>query len=135
MRKLSLVCLFTFVLTSTSVRAAEAYEWRFARTTTDIFIARPFTFFATVLGGALWTVVVSAPHAATLSALATSNTRDAILITPLASATNRNAATGKHERMTLDRPACERGTCEPTIASRPTEDAEWTLQCGGVDVP
>ena len=58
MRKLSLVCLFTFVLTSTSVRAAEAYEWRFARTTTDIFIARPFTFFATVLGGALWTVAL-----------------------------------------------------------------------------
>ena len=58
MRKLSLVCLFAFVLTSTSVRAGEAYEWRFARTTTDIFIARPFTFLATVLGGALWTIAL-----------------------------------------------------------------------------
>jgi len=58
MRKLSLVCLFAFVLTATSVCAGEAYEWRFARTTTDIFIARPFTFLATVLGGALWTVAL-----------------------------------------------------------------------------
>ena len=38
--------------------AAEEYAWRFARTTVDLFIARPFTFAATVVGGALWTVAL-----------------------------------------------------------------------------
>jgi hypothetical protein len=58
MRKLSVAVLFALVLSSASLRAAEAYEWRFARVTTDILIARPFTFAATVLGGALWTVTL-----------------------------------------------------------------------------
>jgi hypothetical protein len=46
------------LLTTTSTRAAEEYGWRFAATTTDIFIARPFTFAATLLGGAIWTVAL-----------------------------------------------------------------------------
>jgi hypothetical protein len=58
MRKYSLAILFAFAFTASSVRAAEAYEWRFARATTDILIARPFTFAATLLGGALWTVTL-----------------------------------------------------------------------------
>ena len=58
MRKLSLAVLFALVLSSTPVRAADAYEWRFARTTTDVLIARPFTFAATLLGGALWAVTL-----------------------------------------------------------------------------
>lgn len=58
MRKLSIAIVFALALTSTSVRAADAYEWRFARTTTDILIARPFTFVVTLLGGALWTVTL-----------------------------------------------------------------------------
>jgi len=56
MRKLSLAIVFALALSSTQLRAADAYEWRFARVTTDILIARPFTFAATLLGGALWTV-------------------------------------------------------------------------------
>lgn len=58
MRKISLAVLFTLALTSVQLRAAEAYEWRFAAATTDIFIARPFTFAATILGGALWTIAL-----------------------------------------------------------------------------
>ena len=58
MRKLSLAVVFALALSSTSIRAAEAYEWRFARATTDILIARPFTFAATLLGGALWAVTL-----------------------------------------------------------------------------
>jgi hypothetical protein len=60
MRKYFLLVLFCAFLFSTfSSRAAEEYGWNFARTTTDIFIARPFTFAATLLGGAIW--VVSLP--------------------------------------------------------------------------
>ena len=58
MRKLSLAIVVALALTSTSVRAAEEYEWRFAATTTDIFIARPFTFAASLIGGALWVVAL-----------------------------------------------------------------------------
>ena len=58
MRKIFALVCFALVLVATPSPAAEAYEWRFAATTTDIFIARPFTFAATILGGALWTVAL-----------------------------------------------------------------------------
>ena len=58
MRKLFVILFGAFLLTSTSAQAAEEYGWRFASVTTDIFIARPFTFLATVLGGAVWTVAL-----------------------------------------------------------------------------
>lgn len=56
MKKLFTAALLMFLLTTTSTRAGEEYGWRFASTTVDILIARPFTFAATLLGGALWTV-------------------------------------------------------------------------------
>ena len=56
MRKLSLIVFCALLLTSTKSQANEEYGWRFAATTTDIFIARPFTFIATILGGAIWTI-------------------------------------------------------------------------------
>jgi len=56
MRKLFVILAGAFLLTSTPAQAAEEYGWRFASVTTDIFIARPFTFLATILGGAIWTV-------------------------------------------------------------------------------
>jgi hypothetical protein len=58
MRKLSLAIIVALALTSTSVQAEEEYEWQFAAATTDIFIARPFTFAASIVGGALWTVAL-----------------------------------------------------------------------------
>jgi hypothetical protein len=63
MRKLFVILAGALLLTSTSAQAAEEYGWRFAAVTTDIFIARPFTFIATILGGAIWTVAlpVTAP--------------------------------------------------------------------------
>ena len=56
MRKLFVILAAVFLFTSTSAPAAEEYGWRFAAVTTDIFIARPFTFLATILGGAIWTI-------------------------------------------------------------------------------
>ncbi|HWN95691.1 MAG TPA: hypothetical protein VNT99_11705 [Methylomirabilota bacterium] len=58
MRKIIILVCFAFVFLTTPSRAAEEYGWRFAATTTDIFIARPFTFAATILGGALWAVAL-----------------------------------------------------------------------------
>jgi hypothetical protein len=58
MRKLFLIVSCVLLLSSLSSRATEEYGWRFAATTTDIFIARPFTFAATILGGALWTIAL-----------------------------------------------------------------------------
>lgn len=59
MKKLFTVALFLLLLTTTTTtRAADEYGWRFAGTAVDIFIARPFTFAATLLGGALWTVAL-----------------------------------------------------------------------------
>lgn len=56
MKKLFTVALLLLLLTTTSTRAGEEYGWRFAGTTVDILIARPFTFVATLLGGVIWTV-------------------------------------------------------------------------------
>ncbi len=58
MKKLSSAALFLLLITTVPARAAEEYGWRFAATTTDIFIARPFTLAATLLGGAIWTVAL-----------------------------------------------------------------------------
>jgi hypothetical protein len=56
MRKIFVLVCFVFLLSATPSPAAEAYGWRYMATTTDIFIARPFTFIATILGGAVWTI-------------------------------------------------------------------------------
>ena len=56
MKKLFIAVLFGLLLSTNSVHAGEEYGWRFIGVTVDIFIARPFTFAATLLGGALWTV-------------------------------------------------------------------------------
>ena len=56
MKKIFTAALLLLVLSSSSVRAGEEYGWRFASTTVDVLIARPFTFAVTVLGGAIWTV-------------------------------------------------------------------------------
>jgi hypothetical protein len=56
MRKLLPIIFCALLLAPTASQAREEYAWRFAATTTDILIARPFTFVATILGGALWTI-------------------------------------------------------------------------------
>ncbi len=58
MKKLFTVGLFALMLTSSPVRAGEDYGWRFAEVAVDVFIARPFTFAASLLGGAIWTVAL-----------------------------------------------------------------------------
>jgi hypothetical protein len=58
MKKLFAAVLLLLLLTTTSTRAADEYGWRFAETATDIFIARPFSFAATLLGGAIWTIAL-----------------------------------------------------------------------------
>lgn len=58
MKKLFAAVLCAFLLSSISAQAKEEYGWRFAAVTTDIFIARPFTFLATLLGGVVWTVAL-----------------------------------------------------------------------------
>ena len=58
MKKLFTAVLFALLLSSTSARAGEEYGWRFAAVTVDVFIARPFTFAASLLGGAIWTVAL-----------------------------------------------------------------------------
>lgn len=58
MKKLFIAVLFGLLLSTNSVRAGEEYGWRVIGTTVDIFIARPFTFAATLLGGVVWTVAL-----------------------------------------------------------------------------
>ena len=58
MKKLFTVALFLLLLTTTTTRAGDDYGWRVAGTTVDIFIARPFTFAATLFGGAIWAVAL-----------------------------------------------------------------------------
>ncbi len=58
MKKLCTLALFLLLLTSTNLRAGEDYGWRVAGTAVDIFIARPFTFVASLLGGVVWTVAL-----------------------------------------------------------------------------
>jgi hypothetical protein len=58
MKKLFSAVLLLLLLTTLPTRAGEDYGWRVAGTTVDIFIARPFTFAATLLGGAIWTLAL-----------------------------------------------------------------------------
>jgi hypothetical protein len=58
MKKLFSAVLLLLVIATTSLQAGEDYGWRVAGTTVDIFIARPFTFAATLLGGAIWTIAL-----------------------------------------------------------------------------
>jgi hypothetical protein len=58
MKKFFAVALLVLLLVPNTTRAGEEYGWRLAATLTDIFIARPFTFAATVVGGAIWTVAL-----------------------------------------------------------------------------
>ena len=63
MKRFSIVVLFLLLLTTPTTQAGEEYGWRFASTVTDVFVSRPFTFIATLVGGAIWTVAlpVTAP--------------------------------------------------------------------------
>ena len=63
MKKLLLILLCAGFFAQDRCSAAEEWGWRVAATTTDIFIARPFTFVATIAGSALWvaTLPVTAP--------------------------------------------------------------------------
>lgn len=56
MKKIFAALLCVLCLTATTARAEDDYAHNLARATTDILIARPFTFVATLLGGALWAV-------------------------------------------------------------------------------
>ena len=58
MKKLCTLALFLLLLTAPNLRAGDDYGWRVAGTTVDIFIARPFTFAASLLGGAIWAVAL-----------------------------------------------------------------------------
>lgn len=55
MKKSLAALLCAFFLTTSSTRADD-YANNFAVATTDILIARPFTFLASLFGGALWAV-------------------------------------------------------------------------------
>jgi hypothetical protein len=78
MRKLFFVVLVALFFAATPARAEEEYGWRFAATTTDILIARPFTFAATILGGAIWTVTLPI----TLSTETTEEAWNALVLHP-----------------------------------------------------
>lgn len=56
MKKIFAAVLCVFLLTTASSRADDDYAHHLAGATTDIFIARPFTFVASLFGGALWAV-------------------------------------------------------------------------------
>ena len=57
-KNILLVIFGALLLGQSRVNAGEEYGWRFASTTVDIFIARPFTFAATLLGGCIWTIAL-----------------------------------------------------------------------------
>ncbi len=58
MKMLFSAVLFALLLSSSSARAGDDPGLRFAAVTVDIFIARPFTFAVSLLGGVLWTVAL-----------------------------------------------------------------------------
>ena len=58
MKKLFTVALLFLLLSTSATRAGEDYGWRVAGTAVDIFIARPFTFVASLVGGVIWTVAL-----------------------------------------------------------------------------
>ena len=78
MKKLFTAVLFALLLSSSTVRAGEEYGSRFTAVTVDVFIARPFTFVASLLGGALWAVAL--PITATTHT--TKDSFDALVRTP-----------------------------------------------------
>ena len=57
MKKIFTAALLLLLL-ATPAPAAEEYGSRLAATTVDVFIARPFTFLASIVGGAIWTVAL-----------------------------------------------------------------------------
>ena len=63
MKKYLLIAGLALCLTGTRCFGTEEWSWRVARTSVDLFIARPFTFAATAIGGVLWVVTlpVTAP--------------------------------------------------------------------------
>jgi hypothetical protein len=77
MKKLLAICCCALAFAQPA-SAADEYGFRFAAVTTDIFIARPFTFAATVLGGAIWAVSlpITAPTRTSEEAL------DALVVLP-----------------------------------------------------
>jgi hypothetical protein len=53
-----LAALLIAWLTGAPSLKAEEWSERVAATTVDLFIARPFTFVSTIIGGALWVVTL-----------------------------------------------------------------------------
>ena len=58
MKKLFLIAACAVLFTNTSCLAADDWGSRVAATTTDVLIARPFTFVATIVGAAFWAVTL-----------------------------------------------------------------------------
>ena len=78
MKKFFAVLLFVVLLAPSHSFAAEEWGWRVGRTIVDLGIARPFTFAATVIGGAVWTATLPI----TLPTKTTREALDTMVISP-----------------------------------------------------
>lgn len=58
MKKHLLIAVLAMFFAGTECVRAEEWASRWAATSTDLFIARPFTFVATIAGAALWIVAL-----------------------------------------------------------------------------
>jgi hypothetical protein len=58
MKKFLLVVMCVLFLGTGRSQAGDDWGWRVARTTVDLFIARPFTFAATAIGAGIWAVTL-----------------------------------------------------------------------------
>ncbi len=58
MKKFLLILACLVLLTETRASAAEDWAFRVISSCVDIFIARPFTFAATAVGGGVWTAAL-----------------------------------------------------------------------------
>ena len=58
MKTILALAFCSLLLIPASSQASDDHGPGFTATTTDIFIARPFTFLASIIGGALWTVAL-----------------------------------------------------------------------------
>ena len=58
MKKYFLIALLAMFFAGTPCFGGEEWSSRMAATSTDLFIARPFTFAATIIGSALWFVTL-----------------------------------------------------------------------------
>ena len=58
MKKCFSIVVLAALLTGSPCFGGDDWGWRVGATTVDLFIARPFTFAATVVGGALWFVTL-----------------------------------------------------------------------------